>query len=77
MQAAESVLCWFSPGHCHSVFVDGGSLRTFFGRGISQYMTAHTHRCDPETHPLIKVMRTDENVGEAANKETSESWFVG
>lgn len=76
MQAAESVLCWVSPGHCHSVFAEGRSMRTFFARGISQHTTAHkcmhAHtRTGTSTEVTLKprtaaaLVRTEADAGEA------------
>ena len=79
LQAAESVLCWVSPGHCHSVFAEGGSMRTFFGRGISQHTTAHKHtRTNTHTHTHTHshtgtgavLVRTEVDVGEAGGEGT-------
>lgn len=74
LQAAELVLCWVSPGHCHSVFADGGSTRTFFGRGISQRTTAHEHTHTQRlTHTLLwwerKWMLVKQEVWEACHKK--------
>lgn len=75
MQTAELVLCWVSPGHCHSVFVKGGSMRTLFGRGISQHTTVrmhiHTYMHKLESvqpcNPVIMV-RTEVNSEEAGGE---------
>lgn len=48
LHAVESVLCWVCCGHCHSVFAKGGSMRTFFGRGISRaaHGSEHQRACE-------------------------------
>lgn len=85
MQAAESVLCWVSPGHCHNVFAEGGSMRTFFGRGISQRTTARTHTCthwnqySPAAQTSAALVRTEVDLGEAGGEGrlSQKSWSIG
>lgn len=87
LQAAESVLCWVSPGHCHSVFAEGGSVRTFFGRGISQHMTIHTHthmhshwnQCsNPANQSCAALVRMEVEAGEGGGwrKADTKSWSI-
>lgn len=82
LQAAESVLCWVSCGHCHSVFAEGGSMRTFFGRGISQHSTRqqthiHTHtHTDTETHVYTETSAATQRTAAQVKTKVAEAWGI-